>query len=56
MYHDPIVEEVHSVRETIARENQYDIDKIAESIRTNEKKLKSEGWNFVSSVKKTQKT
>jgi hypothetical protein len=30
---DPIVEEIHSVREVIARESGYDIDKVIEAAR-----------------------
>ena len=55
MLNDPIMEQVHSIRETIARENDYSIEKIAASIRVNEKKLESEGWTFVSEVNKTEK-
>lgn len=30
---DPIVEEIHAVREAIARESDYDIDKMVEAAR-----------------------
>ncbi len=47
---DPIVEEMTNAGKKIQEECGNDWDKFAERIQENEKKLKAEGWKFVSEV------
>ncbi len=38
MFKDPIVEDIHKIREKIAKENDYDLGRIFNRIKENEKK------------------
>lgn len=42
-----ILDEIHRVREEIARECGYDIHKLFEQMRQRTEKLKAEGWQVV---------
>jgi hypothetical protein len=40
MWKDPIVEEIHKIREEIAKENNYDLDTLIRSLQEREKQHK----------------
>ncbi|MCU0785614.1 MAG: hypothetical protein MUF81_16535 [Verrucomicrobia bacterium] len=42
-----ILDEIHRVREEIARECDYDVHKLFERMRQRTEKLKAEGWQVV---------
>jgi len=42
-----ILDEIHRVREEIARECDYDVHKLFEQMRQRTEKLKAEGWRVV---------
>jgi len=48
MHSDPIVDEVRSSRERIARECGFDIDRIIGRIQDSEAELETQGWKFSS--------
>jgi len=45
---DPIMEELHRLREEYAKKFDYNSDKIYQDLRMKEQKLKSQGWKIVS--------
>ena len=53
MWRDPIVEELHRIREEHAAKFNYDPEAIAQDWRRIEQEMKKEGWKF-SSLKPTK--
>ena len=47
MKSNEILDEIHRVREEIARECDYDVHKLFERMRQRTEKLKAEGWQVV---------
>ena len=47
MWEDPIVKEIHKIREKILKENNYDSEIMFKKSKKNLEVLKKEGWNIV---------
>lgn len=47
MWEDPIVNEIHKIRENILKENKYDINKIFKKHKEHLNILKKSGWHIV---------
>ena len=47
MWNDSIIDEIHSTRDKILKDKDYNIDKVFEQIFSNEVDLKSKGWKFI---------
>ena len=47
MWEDPIVDEIHKIREKILEENNYNLEELFNNIKKNEIALKKDGWKFV---------
>jgi hypothetical protein len=54
MWEDPIVAEIHAIREEIARKFDYDMDAIVADIKRHEDELRRRGYTFVDRSKEAR--